>query len=237
MLGALAERTGAGFGASLSGLNQWFFGPPNSTVGIKGGGDGWMGALSGPSGYSLTGALSQGRQRGGLAGMWSPLKNYFGIGYRSGGGASVQVGQRGFLSTLRGGEEAWAAASNYTKYRRSGLPGTSNFNRAAGINPSAGLRGAATNYGEAFKGLKASSTFRRRQVTGAVGVGLGAVGIGATVGWGNVASVGAYGLAGGAAGMLAGSVLGGPRGWGRGMGKAGAFGGAAYGAFRAMGVF
>lgn len=219
----------SGLGAAASRASGFGFGPPNRIAGTKGG---WAESLRGPAGYSLASSMRGGFQQTGLAGMWSPIKNYFGIGYQSGRSAALQATQGDYLRTLVGGERAWSAARGATAAR-------ANFAATLGTGAPE-FRGAAREYHQAFSGLKPGSTFRRRQITGAAGIGLGAIGIGATVGWGNVASVGAYGLAGGAAGAMLGGIAGrafGRVGSGGGMGKVGLYGGAAYGAFRAMGVF
>ena len=220
-------RTAAGLAASAEGIRQGLFGPPtNSTTAIKGGRGGWMSGIAGPAGYSLLESMRAGRQRGGLAGMWDPLRHFMGWGYTGASGGGGAAGMRGLLERDPGaGAGARRGLMAKIPSIKSNIAAMDPYLRTiAGGDVRAKMRAAA-------------GTFRGRNIAGGIGVGIGAVGIGATVGWGNVASVGAYGLAGGAAGMLAGSVLGGARGWGRGLGKAGAFGGAVYGGFRAMGVF
>jgi hypothetical protein len=169
-----------------------------------------------------------GFQRGGFPGVIDPLKHYFGIGFR---GAPR-------LSEARGMVQRTLGETLVGSRRMMGIQPLMETAGAQGFMSSmAPYLGTIAGGDPRSKMRMAGRVFRGRQIGGAVGVGLGAIGVGATVGWGNVGSMAGYGVMGAGAGAMLGGLLGAGKGWGRGMGKFGAAGGIAYGAFRAMGAF
>jgi len=162
-------------------------------IGIKGG-DGWMREKFGlGQGAGSFGQFGAAWRKGGLIGVGRQAKHFFGFGYmqRAGGMALDPTLQQAvpYLQTM-GGTRAAA---------RLGLIEGS-AGRALKSTP-----GQMRGYVRELRGMmgEAQGVFRRRRIAGGVGLAVGAVAAGNTIGFGNLAVMGA-GVGGGA--VLGGAI-------------------------------